>query len=70
MKATDPNHPIWDVAELLAAVLIVGIVLWHNASNFDRTETISIAQIGTLLAVVLSARGGARLLVKKGQQWR
>jgi hypothetical protein len=66
MNVNDPDHPVWDLAELAIAVLIVGIVLWHNASNFDQTETISIGQIGALLGIVYASRRGLRMW--KGQR--
>jgi hypothetical protein len=64
-KLSSPDHPIWDLAELLVAVLIVAIVLWHNASNFDSTETISIGQIATLLGIVFAARSGLRIASRR-----
>ena len=66
-RLTDPNHPIWDLGELFVAVIIVTVVLAHNASNFDRTETISIAQIGTLIAIVMGARTFTRWKAGKGK---
>lgn len=51
MSFADHNHPIWRIIErTLVTVGIAGIVMYMNASNFDKTEWTSLVELATIYA--------------------
>lgn len=64
-RVSDAEHPIWGIIRSVATTLSVGFVLWLNASNFDRTELKSIAEIAVILAIGEPALAKFREKMKK-----
>jgi len=51
------DHPIWSILRLVVLLVSMFGVLYINASNFDRTEIVSIVQ---LFIMAVGIEGGAK----------
>jgi hypothetical protein len=63
MKLSAESHPIWktiDNSVMLAGLLIF---LWLNSSNFDKTEIMTVIEMGGLW---IAMQGAKKLVVDKG----
>ena len=45
MSVSDPRHPLWGFLKFVIMMCAVTVVLALNASKFDKTEWIAIAEI-------------------------
>lgn len=48
---TDPDHPIWRLAQTTLYLAFAAFFLWHNASDFDDTEIKTLVELGTIMFV-------------------
>ncbi|NNE62379.1 MAG: hypothetical protein HKN35_15915 [Woeseia sp.] len=49
LPLSDSNHPAWAFGRYALLMMVLSVVLWQNASNFDMTEIRSLVMMGAVM---------------------
>jgi len=66
MGMSNPDHPVWRLAQTTLYVIFAAFVMWLNASHFDETELKALLFIGTFMFASEGVKNKLKKILKPG----
>lgn len=70
MAFSDPHHPVWRIGYILAITILVFVVNWANAKQFDADDYSRIAQILGGFGLLEGGKSVASSLAARKEHYR